>query len=385
MAKEYKNPIESMLAGLPEGAEQGRVAWLEIKYTPAESDDGQKQETSDISEDVSAYLLSFSCTDNLTDSADDMTLTLEDRAQLWLEDWFPEGEGNLMDITIHTYNRITLDEGEATFHVGQFEIDEIEITGYPSTVQIKGVSVLGNGSLRGTKKNQTWEKISVWKAADDICQRNGLTLMWDCAENPNLDHVEQADKSDLAFLQEICKNNGMSLKISTEQVIIFDDAKYEAQAPIISVYKPGVYAELDENTMPLRWLLSYGFKAKTRDTYYKCDVKYQKGKDKEVIEGSFTDPNKKKGRVLHVKEQVENKAEAEKLAKKKLREANKEAVTGQFATIGNTNFAAGQVLKMVNFGHFDGNYLATKVVHSFSATTGKFDTSIDIRRCISGY
>jgi hypothetical protein len=58
-----------------------------------------------------------------------MTLTLEDRAQLWLEDWFPEGEGNLMDITIHTYNRITLDEGEATFHVGQFEIDEIEITG----------------------------------------------------------------------------------------------------------------------------------------------------------------------------------------------------------------------------------------------------------------
>lgn len=385
MSLEYVNPIESMLAGLPEGTEQGRVAWLEIKYKPAPSEDGQEQKESDISEDVSKYLLSFSCTDNLTDSADDMTMTLEDRGQLWLEDWFPEGEGNLMDITIHTYNRISLNEGEATFHVGQFEIDEIEIVGYPSTVQIKGVSVLGDGSLRGTKKNQTWEKISIWKAAADICDRNGLTLMWDCAENPNLDHIEQADESDLAFLQKICKDNGMSLKISTKQVIIFDDAKYESQEPVISVYKPGVYAELDEKTMPLRWVLDYNFKAKTRDTYYKCDVKYQKGKKKEVIEGSFTDPNKKKGRVLHVKEQVENKAEAEKLAKKKLREANKEAVTGQFSTIGNTNFAAGQVLKMVNFGHFDGNYLATKVVHDFSAGSGKFDTKIDVRRCISGY
>jgi phage protein D len=177
----------------------------------------------------------------------------------------------------------------------------------------------------------------------------------------------------------------MSLKISTKQVIVFDDAKYEAQEPVISIYKPGVKAELDENTMPLRWLLGYNFKAKTRDTYYRCEVKHQKGKEKKVIQGSFQAPGKDKGRVLHVKEQVENQAEAERLAKKKLREANKEAVTGNFSTIGNTNFAAGQVLKMVNFGHFDGNYLATKVVHEVAGGAGSYTTKVDVRRCLNGY
>ena len=374
---EYKNPLEDWLKELPEGSELSRRAWLEIKYTPA----GEAEEK-DISEDVSKYLISMSYTDNLSDAADDVTLTLEDRAQLWLEDWFPEGEGNMLDITIHTYNRITLKDGEAIFHAGKFEIDEVEIVGFPSTVQIKAVSVVGASSLRGTRRNQTWEKISVWKCAADICERNNLSLIWDCEENPNLDHVEQADESDLAFLLKICKDNGMSLKIMAEQIVIFDDAKYEAQDPIITVYKPGVKAELDENTMPLRWLTGYNMRAKTRDTYWKCHVKYQKGKKKEVIEGEYTAPNKEKGRILFVREQVDNTAEAERLAKKKLREANKEEVTGSFSTIGNTNFVAGTTLMLKNFGKFDGRYLVMKVSHS---VTTSYTTSVDIRRCLDGY
>ena len=373
----YTNPLEGWLAEVPDGSRLARRAWLEVKYTPAGG------EEKDISEDLSKYFLSFSYTDNLSDAADDINITLEDRAQVWMSDWYPEGEGNMMDITIHTYNRVSLDEGEQTFHVGKFEIDEIEVKGYPSTVQLKGVSVLGDSSLRGTKKNQTWEEISVWKCADDICQRNGLTLFWDCDENPNLDHVEQADESDLAFLQRITGERGMSLKVSMEQVIIFDDVKYETKEPVITVYKPGIKAEPDGSTMPLRWVTDYGFRSKTRDTYYRCEVKYQKGKEKEVIEGAFQAPDKDKGRVLHVKEQVENQAEAEKLAKKKLREANKEAVTGNFATIGNTNLAAGQVITMKNFGKFDGNYLATKVSHEISGSS--YTTKVDVRRCLNGY
>lgn len=374
---EYKNPLDDWLKELPSGSELSRRAWLEIKYTPAGETEGK-----DISEDVSKYLISMSYTDNLSDAADDVTLTLEDRAQLWMEDWFPEGEGNMLDITIHTYNSGTLWDGEAVFAVGKFEIDEVEVVGFPSTVQIKGVSVTGASSLRGTQRNQTWEKISVWKCAADICERNNLSLIWDCEENPNLDHVEQADESDLSFLQKICKDNGMSLKIMAEKIAIFDDAKYEAQDPIITVYKPGTKVALDDKTMPLHWLTSYNMRAKTRDTYGSCRVKYQKGEKKEVIEGSFTIPGKEKGRVLFVREQVENTAEAERLAKKKLREANKEEVTGSFATIGNTALAAGTTIELKNFGKFDGKYLMTKVSHNVAAN---YTTSVDIRRCLNGY
>lgn len=351
-----------------------RRAWLEVKYTPA---DGEEK---DISEELSKYLISANFTDNLSDSADDMNLTLEDRGGLWQAEWFPQGEGNFIDATIHTLNRISLTDGEETYHVGKFEIDEVEINGYPSTVQIKGVSVIGEGSLRSEKKNQTWEKIELKKCASDICERNGLTLLFDSDENPTIDHVEQADESDLNFLLKLCKDNGLSLKISTEQVIIFDDAKYESQSPVITVYKPGVFAKFDGVTMPLRWLKSYSFRSKTRDTYAKCKVVYQKGKEKAVIEGEFS--VKDAGRTLFVREQVENETEANKLAKKKLREANKDALTGSFATIGNTNFAAGIVLIMKNFGEFDGNYLVTKVSHELGTD---YTTQVEIRKCLAGY
>ena len=371
------NPLTEWQSGLPQSTELSRRAWLTVKYTPAGGG-----EEKDISEDISKFLVSFSYTDNLSGTADDINLTLEDRAQLWQASWFPEGEGNMLDITVHTFNRITVNDGEDTFRAGKFEIDEIEVTGFPSTVQIKGVSVVGEGSLRGTRKNRTWEKISVWKCANDIAWENKLGLLWDCEENPNLDHVEQADESDLQFLEKICRDNGFSLKVTPEQIIIFDDAVYEKQPAVITVFRPGSVAK-DEKTMWLRWITGYNFRFKTRDTYWKCQVKHQKGKDKKVIEGEFADPGKTEGRILYVREQVENKAEAERIAKKKLREANRERITGQFSTVGNFNFAAGQVLEMKHFGTFDGNYLVTKVNHEIRPA--EYKTSVDIRRCLNGY
>ena len=44
----------------------------------------------DISEDLSNYLIGIDYTDELSGAADDLQLTLEDRDNLWLSDWFPE-------------------------------------------------------------------------------------------------------------------------------------------------------------------------------------------------------------------------------------------------------------------------------------------------------
>ncbi len=374
---DYQDPLPGWLAALPDGSELSRRTWLEIKYTPAGGSE------TDISEDVSRFFLSLTYTDNLSDEADDITLELEDRAQLWQSDWFPEGEGNFIDITIHTYNRVTLHDGESVLHAGRFEIDEIEVTGYPSTVRIKAVAVLGDSILRGTRHNQTWEEITVQKCAVDIASRNGLSLRWECEENPELDHVEQADESDLEFLLRICHDHGISLKITTDEVILFDDAKYEATDPVLTVYKPGLAdTSVGGDTVPVRWLRDYHMQAKTRDTYWKCQVKYQKGKEKELIEGEFAAPNKTKGRILYVREQVKDVSEAERLAKKKLREANKDEMTGEFVTLGRTDLAAGQVAELSGFGHFDGNYLIMRAVHEVRR---EYTTKASVRRCLDGY
>lgn len=354
----------------------GRRAWLIVTYT-----DKGEIEAKDISEELSKYLLSCSYTDNMGGQADDLTITLEDRAGLWFADWFPS-TGAMLNVTIHVYNWNSLMEGEKVLELGKFQIDEIEVQGSPSTVQIKATTILQDTPLQGVKKNRTWENISIWKCADDICQENGLTLFWDCDENPNLDHVEQSDESDLAFLQKVCKDAGFSLKADIEQLIIFDEKKYEAKDATLTFSRPGTTFAGDGTTQVINLFSGWSMRAKTRDIYYKCHVKHSKGKGKEVIEAEFTAPDKTTGQVLEVSEQVDNVEEAERLAKKKLREKNAEEIAASFSTAGNISLVAGIVINLVNFGKFDGKYIITKASHDIG---GSYTTSIDIRRCLNGY
>lgn len=369
------NPLSSMLGA--EGDKIARRAWLVVKYTEKGS-----KESKDISEDLAKYLLSCSYTDNIGGQADDVTLSLEDRAGLWSDAWFPS-TGAMLDITLHTYNWTSLIEGEKTLPIGKFQIDEIEVQGSPSVVQIKATSVLQDTPLRGMKKNRTWEKISIWKCANDICWENDIGLYWDCDENPNLDHVEQSDESDLAFLEKITKDAGFSLKIDPDKIIIFDEMKLEKGEPTLAVIRPGTLPDAGQIPVIVNQLTGWSFRAKTRDVYWKCHVRYQKAKDKKIIETTYTDPNKKSGQILEISEQVEDVAEAERLAKKKLREKNKEEVSGSFSTYGNVNLVAGVIVKLVGFGVFDdGKYLVTKATHNIG---GDFSTSVELRRCLNGY
>lgn len=166
--------VERMMGTLPGGSSLAYRTWCEVLYTPKGSN-----ESKDISEEISKYLLSLDYTDNIEGQADDLSLTLEDRAQLWTSDWYPQ-RGSKLDVTIYTLNRGRLDEGLKSLFLGSFEVDEIEIKMAPATVQIKAVGVTFESSLRGEKKNRTWEKITVKKCCEDIAAGNGLTLDWYC-------------------------------------------------------------------------------------------------------------------------------------------------------------------------------------------------------------
>lgn len=358
----------------------GRRAWLQVTYN-----------SKDISEALAEYLINASYTDNLSGQVDDISLTLEDKAGLWQSDWMPT-KGATLDVTLCTYNWQGLYDGESNVVLGQFEVDEIELTSAPDVVTIKAVAItIGDDStLRSTLRSHTWENISVWKAANDIAWQNGMKLFWDCSDNPNIDKLEQSDESDLDVLKKICDDAGFALKVTTDTIIVFDEAKYEAAEPVIEIYHPGTEVVIDvtesdsDEPEPARILTStgYSFKSKIRDVYRSCHVKYAKDKDKTVIEASFTDPNKPEGATLELRQQVESQAEAERLAKKKLREKNRDEVTGSYSFEGQPMLCAGEVVELIGFGLFAGKYLVTQVKHDIG---NGFTTSIEIRRCLNGY
>lgn len=368
------------MAGVVAQEHLGRRAWLQVTYN-----------SKDISEALAQYLISASYTDNLSGQVDDVSLTLEDKAGLWQSDWMPV-KGATLDITLCTYNWQGLYDGEFDTTLGTFEVDEIEMTSAPDVVNIKAVaiSVGDDSTLRSTLRSKTWENISVRKVANDIAWENGMKLFWDCDDNPNIDKLEQNDESDLSVLQKVCDDAGFALKITTDTIIVFDEAKYEQAEPVIEIYHPGTntiadVAEADGTPTPDRIFHStgYSFKTKIRDVYKKCHIKYTNDQDKSVIESTFTDPNKSNGATLEIHQQVTSQAEADRLAKKKLREKNRDECTGSYSLDGCQFLCAGETIEMIGFGVFSGRYIVTQAKHDISGSG--YVTSIDVRRCLIGY
>ena len=339
-----------------------------------------KYNNKDISADISKYLKSISYTDNLSGEADDLQITLEDKAGLWQSTWMPE-KGALLDVMLQQKYWQTLSALSQSLRLGLFEIDEITSSGYPSEVQIKAVSVPDNNTLRGTERSRSWEKAKLQVIANDIASAAGMSLFWDTEENPVLDRAEQTEQSDLSFLYAICKDKGLALKISDKKIIIFDEAKYEAEKAKITIVKPGTVYKKESGMKYLFVGTGYSLRTKIRDIYAACRVSYQQGSSKSNIEATYTAAGKK-GKTLQVNEQVESVAETLNLAKKRLREKNKDEVTGSLNMLGNFVLLSGVTVNLLGFGAFDDKYLITRASHDIGSG---YTTNIDVRRCLNGY
>lgn len=334
---------------------KARRTWLKITYNQA-----------DISKDIEKYLKAFSFSDVMSGEADDIRITLEDTQELWQGDWLPS-KGDTLCVEIFTRAWKNVDEEEKTLPLGLFEIDEIEISRPPSEVKIKAVSVPDNSELRGVDKSRSWEKTKLSVIARDIAIGAGLELFYDTDEDPEIDRAEQSEQSDLSFLMQLCSEHGLALKISDNCVIIFDEMKYEQADPVITITK--------------NMLESFTIKSSTREIYKACHVKYQNSSKKELIEYTFSLPDRN-GKTLEVNEEVKSIAEAEKLAKKKLREKNKEEITISARMIGNFNLLAGNTVMLNGFHSFDGKYIIIRGSHEIG---NGYKMGIELRRCLDGY
>lgn len=324
----------------------------------------------DISADLSQYLKSISYTDNMTGEADDLQIVLADVEHLWSGGWMPE-LGAKLDVS-WLLKDWEINGVPTSFHAGIFEVDEVSCTFGPSQADIKAVSIPDNNTLRGVEHTRVWEKATLQKVCKDIADSCQLELSYEPDYEVNYDRVEQSEESDLAFLTKLCRDAGLALKIYNEKLVIFDESVYEQAASVLTI--SATQSDLFGGTRFIR---------KLRDTYKACHVKYQRGEDKQLIEFTFSAPDKSEGKILQVKEEVSSIAEAERLAKKRLREKNCEEVTGSFNCIGNPALVASSTVNVVGFGAFDGKYIVTRAQHDISSSG--YRCSVDIRRCLNGY
>ncbi|MGG3448626.1 hypothetical protein ABER98_01695 [Domibacillus aminovorans] len=322
-----------------------------------------------ISLEIEDFIDSISFQDNLSGQADNITVSLADREKRWITKHWAPHKGDSLSIAM-LLSRDWISDQPTARNLGDFEIDEITMNGPPTKMSVKGISIPQNTALK-EKKTKAWEKTNLKKIAEEMAKNSKLSLYFSVEENPEYDRIDQDDQSDTAFLDKMCSDAGLSLKIANKKIIILDEAQLEKEDAVTTI------SRTDKD------LKDYSGKDTLSVTYKSCQVKYTDTKKKKTIKYTFT-PEKPPatGRVLIVNEEVTSEAEAIKVAKKSLRNANKEAKTFSLRLAGFLFLYAGQCINLKEFGVFDGKYIIT----SMSGAVGNgSETSLELRSCLEGY
>lgn len=383
---------------------------VSVTYTVAD-----KSKSADISSDVSGDLLSLTYEDKDGGEADTLSISLKDPEGKWAGSWTPE-RGDMVEVTLSTQDR-------GSVSTGKMIIDRLQASGRPRVFTIDAVSIPMQNSIRRTLKTRAFTKMHLKDIAQQICTDNDLELFWDSAitdeENQLYDKADQERISDLEFLQRLCKDAGLSLKLSSEKLIVYGQESYEAKEPVCA---------LVENAS---WITSWSFEAQQSERYKACTVRWRDvaqkskksasagsggssnrflkqsssggnrfldksslsggskkkasvGKKAEYHEYTYEDPSvEDSGQIYSLKKRARSQAEAERLAKAKLRRLNLRQLTGSLEMVGNPLMAAGSVVALSGFGSFDGNFIITSATHSMGSEG--YRTSVQVRRVNNDY
>ena len=182
--------------------------------------------------------------------------------------------------------------------------------------------------------------------------------------------MEQTKQSDIAFLKKLCQDAGISIKATDGKLVLFDQADYEAKAPVRTIEKgKGGYAQ-------------YKLASGSADSKYaKCRVRYLNPATGTCIEGTAEDGDVSGEQCLEITAKVGSIGEAQALAQKLLRLHNKLALTGTITTQGDVGLVAGVTVQLKGWGGWDGKYLVTQATHTVGS--GGYTTQIRIRKVLN--
>ncbi len=322
----------------------------------------------DVTRDLSPYLKSVTYEDVSDGETDTAEIELQDVQRLFIADWFPT-RGDTLEIELIREN--WSGDGQESLPLGTFEVDEISYSCPPSVMKIKANSVSQNSKLRQTDVSKAWENCKLSQIAKDVADEAGVELFYDTQDDPTVSRAELAETSLLAFLEKLCKDHGLCVKVADGKLIVFDEEKLEQQTPV---------ATLDYGTSTIK---NFSATATLTEIYKSAEVTYKDGKKDEIYRAKFDAPDKSDGKVLRINQRVTSQAEADKLAKHKLRDKNKKENQLNLTVIGRFDFLSGNVIELKGHGFFNGNWLIERARHTINSSG--YEVSLECRKCLNGW
>ena len=220
-----------------------------------------------------------------------------------------------------------------------------------------------NRDFKETERTQTWEKVTIRQIASEIAGRYGLALVYDTDQDITLEREEQNEKTDSVYLKGLRNQYGLGIKVYASQLIIWSYEEYEARAPAAAIWPK----------MTRKW----SYKGSIQGTYTGAKVSYSDPQKNETLE-AFVGAE---GRVLNVNQKAESIADAERIGRNAMRNANRKEITAELSLWPDISLtlAASQTVQLTGFGKIDGIYFVSKVLHRISSG-GEYEQGLSLYR-----
>lgn len=217
----------------------------------------------------------------------------------------------------------------------------------------------------GETADRSWEDVRLFQIGRDIAQRHGLTFKAYDINDQIYPFIRQEGKTDVGFLNALCRAEGYALIVYNGQLIVYDEHARESTAATaeIVVGSDGRFEYSDRSAQ------TYGAIALVSGSH----------------RGAFNDPNPRTKRVLRMQSPIAcaSSAEAQRYARGLLRQANKNALTGSFRQRLMQGYAAASVLNLrtTKVSGWDGKIFITKTRSDYV----RGEIKIFFRKPLEGY
>lgn len=108
-------------------------------------------------------------------------------------------------------------EGQPLARLGSYMVDEIEVTGPPDTITLRGKASDMRGSGK-TVRSGSWEGVPLAQIVSEVAARNG----WKpgCSVQTKVPRVDQRNESDFNFITRLAKQYDCTAKVGDGQLLV---------------------------------------------------------------------------------------------------------------------------------------------------------------------
>lgn len=301
----------------------------------------------DVTEDIAADIESISYEGNAADDSNSASVTINAMDDKWLNNWMPE-KGATLEPTILTRN--WPEEGQSgQMQGGVMTIDDISYSDAPCTLTMSATSKPNDTSFSEEDREYIWKNTSIQTIAQTIAGRYGLTLGFDGKDAQIVKREQKA--TDSAFLNELCKDYGLILKVYSKRLWVYDREAFKKKKAAAAIDRTDI--------APGSFSFSDGF-----DGVYTHGIWDYSNQTKGVKIHAEIGSS---GRTKRISKYASSQADAERRLQAALDDANHSATQVKFKlALAQIELSESQNIQLTGYGKLSGKYFIDKVALSYS-------------------